>query len=1336
MAQSSDGCFNHDNGVLTLSYCSCSSQVNPSSSVEDFYGFSIDGFKYRISNYITNMDYTLIKLIETLYYNYDNIAEYAVIKHMYNILKGDIDPVYCRKFESILTILIILDNIHDIHSSGRYCTTHVNYNHCLKKDNLFSTLRTKLNDYVKNYNTDLIGHVTTINDDVDKFRNFIFTNILTSLDNCGKNIDDTFIPDQFKLIQDTKISGRIKNLIKEKMPEKINTIGTFMDPHSCSDSTTWNNSFDYLSHINIALLYYQSYFNNLLFIENEGGDVFRYIVVIYVKLKTGKNINSIPCDGYQICISLTKLKIVDSSEKFIKVFIKEACFDVDTKFFSVNKVCEVLTDELSGDILSSDLFKFFCDNGGLTEFRAALLVVTIYILSKGFGDFGQGFEALCLSLYSKDEHQYWCNTFVTTVDTFFFLIATICAFPTIIGTVGGEWDLIITFENKKYYGQNIIDTHNTNCKIQIDRNNPKIPTYLATIDSDDKYDKTLAIDDAQQKIETVDLKIKRYFISRKSKIDNFLKTKLKIHPIVIYTSASHDMSLQYQRCVYALFTNNGNNFMFCDASFLEDVSPRVIYPLYKTGGDFDKLRKLANKLDIISVGEIYALRIFFRNNVNINFFNDFIKKVEETTIETDKNIEDKPKLFMKSDNTTIRKMNQDLINTFFKNFKFALWELIRHLLINSYIRLNSEQLLTTEYIDSLYKNRENNVFSMCVGYIITCYTSIQICILIYNNNLIRITKTYEQIDFCLGILEQMLQNMKKLILIKGELMEKIKEIQRNETSLPANSVNSKIRLVENSIDFIDKLYDETKKIYDGYVVLFKKDMISQKILDLKSILYGLYNDSKVPGEFDANTTITKLSSRDNDVESAVNKMKRLASTGVFSVSENVGESVGMSSKKQKLSTGNSKSKNNNSNSNESKKKRDLKSVHKFYFTISGMHKNKEIKDTEFLEIAKDELFKFMKKHIQGADSIKWFKDVKTATNKLSNLYDEIISLKFKVELLKTRYDGIFSIAVDKEKDIIIQTVEGSDNANDAVDKFNEKNPKNNDCSHLCDDAGICSICPDILSCSNQSSLNEVELPIDIQNKISEYKESGKESLYFEHNQDFENFNDNVMKINKDDEDSEAYSNIYEALDALPKQDSSITEKSIAEGGNNIYIYKKNLPKTAPATKPKTSPTTKPKTSPTTKPKTAPTTKPKTVQATKPKTSPTTKPKTAPANKPKTAPTTKPKTAPTTKPKTSPANKPKTAPTTKPKTAPTTKPKTAPANKAKTAPTTKPKTSPTTKPKTVQATKPKTSPTTKPKTAPATKPKTAPTTKPKTAPATKPKTAPTTKPKTAPANKAK
>ena len=98
MAQSSDGCFNHDNGVLTLSYCSCSSQVNPSSSVEDFYGFSIDGFKYRISNYITNMDYTLIKLIETLYYNYDNIAEYAVIKHMYNILKGDIDPVYCRKF--------------------------------------------------------------------------------------------------------------------------------------------------------------------------------------------------------------------------------------------------------------------------------------------------------------------------------------------------------------------------------------------------------------------------------------------------------------------------------------------------------------------------------------------------------------------------------------------------------------------------------------------------------------------------------------------------------------------------------------------------------------------------------------------------------------------------------------------------------------------------------------------------------------------------------------------------------------------------------------------------------------------------------------------------------------------------------------------------------------------------------------------------------------------------------------------------------------------------------------------------------------------------------------
>ncbi|MDG1179944.1 MAG: hypothetical protein P8O68_05925, partial [Gammaproteobacteria bacterium] len=65
----------------------------------------------------------------------------------------------------------------------------------------------------------------------------IYNNIINKYagDN-SKPIDSTLLPDGFNILQDTKISGKNKNLIKDKSPNKVNTIGTFMEPHSCSDN--------------------------------------------------------------------------------------------------------------------------------------------------------------------------------------------------------------------------------------------------------------------------------------------------------------------------------------------------------------------------------------------------------------------------------------------------------------------------------------------------------------------------------------------------------------------------------------------------------------------------------------------------------------------------------------------------------------------------------------------------------------------------------------------------------------------------------------------------------------------------------------------------------------------------------------------------------------------------------------------------------------------------------------------------------------------------------------------------------------------------------------------
>ena len=138
----------------------------------DPYEFDEIAFIKRLNN---SEDPTVLRdLIIKLYGNHDNDINDSVISHMGFLINGngsEATKSYCKRFQLILTILILLDQIHDVHESGRDCDTSGIYSHCFNKAVLFDLLRTKIDEY--GWGTDTLS-----GNDIDAFKSFIFNNIL------------------------------------------------------------------------------------------------------------------------------------------------------------------------------------------------------------------------------------------------------------------------------------------------------------------------------------------------------------------------------------------------------------------------------------------------------------------------------------------------------------------------------------------------------------------------------------------------------------------------------------------------------------------------------------------------------------------------------------------------------------------------------------------------------------------------------------------------------------------------------------------------------------------------------------------------------------------------------------------------------------------------------------------------------------------------------------------------------------------------------------------------------------------------------------------------------
>jgi Meckel syndrome type 1 protein len=448
-----------------MSKSNCDSSVPPHASQSQeswysvYYEFDKDGFRFLVDNVITGYSAKLKKLSNVI--NANANGDNSVFEHIEYILskKSDREDVWNR-FQTLLECLIILDQIHDVHLSNRLCSTYPNYNAaegkgCYELNSLITLLRNKAGNI--NITVSYSGDINTLKEPFIEYLKGLRVNILHQL---NPNESSSKIPNGIYVIRDTKSKGKAKEEVLIKTDEKIDTIASLTDSHSCKSNGNFKitdtiTSISEIDILNLGLLYYQSYFSNLTYRD--------YRISIHFDISQGSQ--QIACNGsFKLCIKLWNK--VPGKSTYNNLDTKE--IEISSNVFSVKNICETLTKKNTADKIAIELRAFFQQHD-LDDDVIGIFLMNIFMIGKGYGDYGQGFTAGCAYMYKEAGivTPLYCNCFVETVDTFFFLICVLCIFPAIIGTVGNNWQYVILNDSQRFLGQNVIEMFNANSKIKV-----------------------------------------------------------------------------------------------------------------------------------------------------------------------------------------------------------------------------------------------------------------------------------------------------------------------------------------------------------------------------------------------------------------------------------------------------------------------------------------------------------------------------------------------------------------------------------------------------------------------------------------------------------------------------------------------------------------------------------------------------------------------------------------------------------------------------------------------------------------------------------------------------
>ena len=409
----------------------------------DMYSFNNNYFKVFIEGY-SNPTNTGMGTLDSQHYIHN--LGLLLEKSNSNVLNKIRDFVINNKNDNITSLVknfnienaILCDQSHDFH--GGRCIPNLNV--CHKQ---YSNFISDQNDYVKNLKIEPT--------DINNLSNENFEYIIV----------------------DTNPQGISYTLINTK--RHFNMVSNVIDSAGCSFST---DKLHYklipvdleLFIINLAFGFYQSFFTYLQVPDLDQGPK---LIFLTISLPTNDKKSFMQNKKYNINLYI----------KYKGNFINCGFYQVNggggsNGDFSVGKICKML------NLINNGFTKFLYNNllpHISNSSTLAKTIVSICLLMKGFGDFGQMFSVCFMYnmfTYNQQNNKekkinpLYNNCIFTTVDTFLFRIAHIFECPVVIGTQNIQYYSIDT--SLKYSGFQFIVANNANNKLQIYHPSMTIPT--------------------------------------------------------------------------------------------------------------------------------------------------------------------------------------------------------------------------------------------------------------------------------------------------------------------------------------------------------------------------------------------------------------------------------------------------------------------------------------------------------------------------------------------------------------------------------------------------------------------------------------------------------------------------------------------------------------------------------------------------------------------------------------------------------------------------------------------------------------------------------------------
>jgi hypothetical protein len=283
----------------------------------------------------------------------------------------------------------------------------------------------------------------------------VFENELLS--NVKKIISDNDISDIKYSIRDTGVRDDFSKKIVSNT-EQVVAIASIIDSAGCSQTnrnmpTGIGDNLELII-TNIGYIFYQSFYkwfrmNNI-------------VTLIIINNKTVANFINDCKKKYSIEFHISE-KNVDSTsgistQKYEKIYTQTDVIPGCNGDFTVNKIVNILYKKPN---ICCNLL-YLALNTKFDDEKTKKIIMTYYVLNKGFGDFSQMFSCLYFNnreKYGTDNNIHYKNIILCTVDRFLAYISYLCKCPFILGA-SYTCRYYSCDTNSKYYGLNIIKAYN------------------------------------------------------------------------------------------------------------------------------------------------------------------------------------------------------------------------------------------------------------------------------------------------------------------------------------------------------------------------------------------------------------------------------------------------------------------------------------------------------------------------------------------------------------------------------------------------------------------------------------------------------------------------------------------------------------------------------------------------------------------------------------------------------------------------------------------------------------------------------------------------------------